>query len=173
MGRKLKLDTRLDLFAATPPLESLKAIVSICASHQWTEEPFMIMSVDIKRAYFYAKARRAVYIEIPQEDREAGDEWKVGKLNLSLYGTRDAAQNWAAEYTATLCNAGFVVGRASPCNFHHPEWKVCTTVHGDDFTATGPETGLLKMRKALEGRHECKTDLLGPNTNKKSGSSTG
>ena len=68
MGRELKLDTRLDIVAATPPLESLKAIVSICASHQWTEDPFMIMSVDIKRAYFYAKARRAVYIEIPQED---------------------------------------------------------------------------------------------------------
>ena len=114
MGRELKLDNRLDLFAATPPLESLKAIVSLCASRQNERKPFMMMSVDIKRAYFYAKARRPVYIEIPEEDREAGDEQRVGRLNLSLYGTRDAAQNWAAEYTATLCGAGFVTGRASP-----------------------------------------------------------
>ena len=54
-----------------------------------------MMSIDVKRAYFYAPARRPVYIEIPIEDYEDGDEMMVGKLNLSLYGTRDAAQNWA------------------------------------------------------------------------------
>ena len=41
---------------------------------------------------FCASAQREVYIEIPIEDREAGDEGMVGKLNLSVYGTRDAAR---------------------------------------------------------------------------------
>ena len=63
--------------------------------------------IDIKRAYFYAKARRPVFIEIPTEDREEGDEGMVGQLQLSLYGTRDAAQNWAAEYTSFLRSLGF------------------------------------------------------------------
>ena len=53
----------------------------------------MILSVDVKRAYFYAKSTRPVYVEIPIEDYEPGDTHKVGKLNLSLYGTRDAAQH--------------------------------------------------------------------------------
>ena len=71
-------------------------------------------SIDIKRAYFYAPVRREVYIKIPAEDFEVGDEGRVARLRLSLYGTRDAAQNWAAEYTKQLEKIGFVKGCASP-----------------------------------------------------------
>ena len=58
----------------------------------------MILSVDVKRAYFYAKSTRPVYVEIPIEDYEPGDEHNVGKLNLSRYGTIDAAKNWTTTY---------------------------------------------------------------------------
>ena len=47
--------------------------------------------IDVRRAYFYADATREIYIELPKEDYEEG---KVGKLRKSMYGTRDAAQNW-------------------------------------------------------------------------------
>ena len=97
VGREIKRDQRFDLFAATPPLESFKMIVSICASNQSQANPYRIMTADIKRAYFSAKARRPIFIEIPVEDQEEGDEHRVGKLNFSLHGTRDAAQNWQAE----------------------------------------------------------------------------
>ena len=66
-----------------------------------------LAAIDIKRAYFYAPARRPIFIEIPREDREPGDEHRIGRLNLSLYGTRDAALNWTAEYTRTLNKLGF------------------------------------------------------------------
>ena len=52
-----------------------------------------MMAADVRHAYFYAKVSRPVYIEIPAEDWEPGDEMIIAKLNLSLYGTRDAAQN--------------------------------------------------------------------------------
>ena len=58
--------------------------------------------IDIKRAYVHAPARRPVYIEIPIEDWEPGDEGKVARLDLSLYETRDAAQNWTRAYTEFL-----------------------------------------------------------------------
>ena len=93
VGRETKTDSRLDLFAATPPWESLRMICSMCASNEDTQDPYRIMSVDVRRAYSYAKATRPVYIEIPIEDFEPGDEGKVARLNLSLYGTRDDAQN--------------------------------------------------------------------------------
>ena len=98
VGREIKKDKRNDLFAATPPLESLRFLLSICASHQKSRRPddnHIIMVNDVKRAYFYAKATRPIYVEIPAEDKEEGDESMVAMLNLSLYGTRDAAQNWA------------------------------------------------------------------------------
>ena len=102
VGREIAKDKRDDLFAATPPLESLKAIISICASHQVGGSPYRVMAVDVKRAYFYAPATRPIFIHIPAEDREPGDEGKVAQLNLSLYGTRDAAFNWTKTYTKSL-----------------------------------------------------------------------
>ena len=96
VGRELKLDSRLDLFAATPPLEAIRIICSLCGINQYGQQPYPIMTVDVKRAYFYARSRRPVYIETPIEDFEPGDEHMVGRLNLSLCGTRDAAENWDA-----------------------------------------------------------------------------
>ena len=74
VGRELKMDSRLNLFAATPPSEVLRLVCSVCANSQGGRRPYRIMTVDVKRAYFYARARRPMYIEIPIEDFEAGDE---------------------------------------------------------------------------------------------------
>ena len=168
VGRELKKDRRDDLFAATPPLESLRMILSICASNQreyQRERNFIVMSNDIKRAYFYAPATRPIFIKIPNEDWEDGDDDRVGQLNLSLYGTRDAALNWSKTYSDVLENVGFVKGRASPCNFFHPSRQVSVTVHGDDFTSTGPEAELRWLDRQLRTRFEVKTEFLGPGEN--------
>ena len=81
------------MFSPTPPLEVVKMLVAKCAKGQRKANPKRVGLVDVSRAYFYAKCKRPLYIEIPMEDWEAGDEERVGRLNLSLYGTRDAAQN--------------------------------------------------------------------------------
>ena len=57
VGRELAKVKRDDLFAGTPPLESLKAVISKCASRQDGRRPFRLLSVDVKRAYFYAQQR--------------------------------------------------------------------------------------------------------------------
>ena len=162
VGRELKMDNRLDLFAATPPLETLRMICSICANNQGGQRPYRVLSIDVKRAYFYAKASRPVYIEIPIEDYVEGDEDKVGKLCLSLYGTRDAAQNWAREYSNTLKALGFRIGQASPCNFQHEEKEISMTVHGDDFTATGPSESLAWLETKMRESYDIKAETLGP-----------
>ena len=57
VGREIKMDERPDLFAATPPLESLRYVVSLCASSQCREDPHRLLAIDVKRAYFYAPVR--------------------------------------------------------------------------------------------------------------------
>ena len=52
VGGEIKKDRRDDLFAATPPLESLRMLLSICASSQGNMDEaknFVVMSNDIKR----------------------------------------------------------------------------------------------------------------------------
>ena len=97
------------------------------------------MAVDVKRAFFYAPARREIFIEIPMEDWEPGDETMVAKLDLSFDGTRDAAQNWTEEYTKKLVDLGFTAGVATPCHFLHKEKELFVIVRGGDFTVVGPD----------------------------------
>ena len=162
VGREIKTDERPDLFAATPPLESLKYVLSLCASTEEGPEPHRILSVDVKRAYFYAPAKRPIFIELPVEDRHPGEEDMVAQLNLSLYGTRDAAQNWTQEYTRALKAAGFTTGKTSPCNFYHKATGMALSVHGDDFIVSGTEAALEWLKEFFQTRWDVKSTILGP-----------
>ena len=150
VGREIKTDARPDLFAATPPLESLRYVASLCASSQSRRNPHRILTIDVKRAYFYAPVRRPIFIELPAEDRLEGEGDLVAQLNLSVYGTRDAAKNWTCEYTRALSELGFTAGRASPCIFWNKERDLHLTVHGDDFTVSGPEKQLEWLARNLK-----------------------
>ena len=94
-AREFKSDDRPELYAGTPPLEALKAIISIAANHK---ETFSIMHIDVSRAYFHAKAQRPVLIRLPAEDRMGTDAGKIGLMKKSMYGTRDAASNWERDW---------------------------------------------------------------------------
>ncbi len=62
----IKKEKREDLFAATPPQEEKKVLCSPFASM-----PGMCLDfTDGMRAYFHAKARRDVYVELPKEDHQ-------------------------------------------------------------------------------------------------------
>ena len=54
---------------------------------------------DVSRAFFHANATRDVYVQLLDEEKAEGEEGMCSKLNISMYGTRDAAQNWQAEFS--------------------------------------------------------------------------
>jgi hypothetical protein len=137
-------------------------LISHCAQNQQEVNPVRLATIDIKRAYFYAKARRDVYVKIPDEDMEPGDENRVAKLRLSLYGTRDAAQNWAREYGSHLCSIGFEKGKASPCNFYHKERGIRLTCHGDDFFVAASLKSIEWLIREMKKKYELKSQILGP-----------
>ena len=136
---------RPELYAATPPSECLRMLISKMAS----KEGMRMLYADVSRAYFYAKAVRPVYVELPEEDKEPGDQNKCGRLVMIMYGTRDAAINWSDEYTKTLVKDGYKQGRANPCQFGHPSKKVAVMVHGDDFGTAGSDESLKSTSMTL------------------------
>ena len=73
---------------------------------------FMIL--DVKRAHFYARAIREVYITMPKEDPSFDVADPTAVLLQSLDGTQDAAANWEAQYASTVEQLGFV--RARSCH---------------------------------------------------------
>jgi len=115
---------RDDLFAPTPPLEALKMMISTAVTEGigykkgQHKSGMKLALIDIRRAYFHAAARREVYVELLEGDREEG---MCGRLLKLMYGTRDAAQNWMECYSTVMRELGFRVDKASPCMFYHEE----------------------------------------------------
>ena len=56
-----KTDNRTDLFAATPPLEALKLLISMCMMegigwNQGEDKRMTLDFIDVRRAYFHARS---------------------------------------------------------------------------------------------------------------------
>ena len=159
VAQELNQSKRDDIFAATPPLEALKLVLSVLASTR-RQKYWKLDSIDIKRAYFHAKAKRDIYVRLPAEDHQDG---MCGKLVKAMYGTRDAASNWAAAYMEFMTNQGFAVGKVTPCLFWHKDRQLIVETHGDDFTNIGTEDNLdwfkSSIKKTFEFKHKAR---LGP-----------
>jgi hypothetical protein len=140
VAKEIKRDEREDLFAATPPLEAKKHLFSLWASMEEMRLDF----IDVTRAYFRARARREVHVDLPQEDHEEG---ACGKLGKAMYGTRDAAKNWEVEYTDMMKGTKFNQGAYSAFVFYHEERNIRAVVHGDDFALWGKEHGSQMVRE--------------------------
>eukprot|EP00973_Karenia_brevis_P017402 2386238-Karenia_brevis.AAC.1 len=98
----------------------MKVIISIAATrNQEGRIDKQIMINDISRAYFYAPSEKPTFVEICKEDFEPGDEEKCGELQVSMYGTRQAAQNWQSCVINLMERNGFVSAKSSPCMFWH------------------------------------------------------
>ena len=89
------------LFAATPPLEVMKLLLSTLASGNRDER---LMVADVKRAYFHAKCKRLTYVQPPPEDIGPGEENMRGGLNCSMYGTRCGSELVRRVRGETFCN---------------------------------------------------------------------
>ena len=142
-----KTHARPELHAPTPPLEALKVALSEIATG--TRRGKVVALVDVRRAYYYAPARRKVFVELPPEDHQPGDERMCGLLRYSLYGSRDAAQNWEEELAATLNSLKLTRFSACSCVWrgHIKGEDILATVHGDVITIGGE-------RSAVEFLHQ-------------------
>ena len=169
MAKQFKTSNDPDLFAATPPLEALKIIISLAATRdrRYGKLNKKIIVNDVSRAYFYARSDAPTFVEICEEDWEPGDESRCGELNVSMYGTRQAAQNWQRCVTEVLTKNGFRQARSSPCIFSHPEKDIATMVHGDDFVSAGTENALRWMQKIVKAAFEISTTIIGPESRDK------
>ena len=106
----------MGLFAATPPFEALRLLLSHAASYG---DPSSISArgdrsamrhcrslliADVSRAFFEAPAKRDLCVELPEEAWAAGETVTdtVGMLKASMYGTRDASMNWQEEVSKCM-----------------------------------------------------------------------
>ena len=115
----------------------------------------MVMGVfDISRAHFMPKCQRELYVELPEEDRQPGEEDHVGRLNRGMYGFRDASNAWMKDWQNLLAEGGYQVGLANPALFYNEAEFSRGAVHGDDFYVLGPVQAVDKMKELLGSKYQ-------------------
>ena len=116
-----------DLFAGTPPLEGVRLLLSEAAIVDDGEVGEKVVVVaDVKKAFYEALAKRAMAMELPEEDltEEERLEGIVGELELAMPGTRDAANSWQEELAKWGKTVGFERSKWSPCLYSDVERRV-------------------------------------------------
>lgn len=163
VGKEFNTGPMDGLFAATPPIEALRSLVSEAATLEVDDDDKVMEVDDVSRAFFEADVKRDVCIESPEEDVEDDERGQdlVGHLKKSLYGTRDAAMNWQEEIAKLLVADGFIRGKYNPCLYHHAGRKIRTLVHGDDFVTVGGRKAVKAFNKLLRSRFDIKSFVIG------------
>ena len=146
------------LFSAMSPLEEVKLVISEAASSN--QKGTVLLVIDVRRAYFHARVKRRVYIELPEGDGGGPGSRQCGLLRKSLYVTRDVAQNWECELGGFLEEFGLRKGQASMCLYSEEARGIGASVHDDDVTVKASwEKGEWLIRK-LKERYEIKTQMI-------------
>ena len=151
---------REDLFAATPPWELKKLLMSQAAFRGDGKKRKMLL-IDVKKAHLNPECKDEVYVELPEEVGAGPDQ--VGKLEYWLYGFRPAAAAWENHYAGKLQSVGFRRGAATPVAFYNEEKDINLVVHGDDFTFVGEDRSLTWVESHMKKWYEVKVRArLGP-----------
>ena len=104
-------------FAATPPIEALRALISHTMGGPKKKA---LMVCDVSRAFFCAPVQHEIYVELCEEAKKTVDDNNMcAKLRMSMYGTNAAAQDWQKKIQETMATLGFSIGKASPVLFCH------------------------------------------------------
>lgn len=109
VAKEIKMYNAPELFATTPPVESLKYLLRRVAR----DRAQSIMHVDVTRTYFYAVGTLVVCMRLTDEDHETHEHDMCGKLVGAMYSTHDAAQIWQRKCAETLEELGATTAKAS------------------------------------------------------------
>jgi hypothetical protein len=152
---------RDDLFAATPPLEGKRLLVSRAVTRRKDGRKRKLRFIDVKKAHLNPKCHEDVYIELPDESGKPKDV--CGKLRFWLYGFRKAASAWEDLYAEKFREAGFTRGRGCGVLFVHHLRDLQCVVHGDDFTFCGLQEDIEWITTLMKTWFEIKVRAtLGP-----------
>ena len=157
-------DIRENSFAGMPPIEVLKMLLSITMTADpevTTDDPLVLLLIDIKKAHAHPKAPGDIYIDLPPEDAAPG---MCAKLVHMLYGHRQAGAIWEQFYADIMVQKlGFVQGKSSPCLFSRADKLVRVFVHGDDFVVCARRSATFWFKDAIGEHMLCKDrGTIGP-----------
>ena len=162
-GRSTMGTSMAETFAATPPLEALKVLLSMAASQPGVprRKRKVLGFYDISRAHFHSEVRRKIYIIPPAEDEAITTG--LARLKRAMYGTKDAAQCFDSKASKSMNAIDYKPGVFNPCLYFAEQMESPAIRHGDDFVVLATREQQQTFEKDL-GEHLLvkKVGVLGP-----------
>ena len=139
-----------ETFAPTCRPETFRILLQLSAKQGHAMHQF-----DVKTAILHSPIEEEVYLEQPQEfvKRGSDEEKLVCRLNKSIYGLKQAANNWYKELANFILRQGFTRSRNDHCLFARSEAEDHTFILvcvDDIIVASRSMTVISDVKKALE-----------------------
>ena len=121
MAKDFKQVEGLYYFETFAPIcnpETVRILLQLSA-----KQGHVMHQLDVKTAFLDSPIEEEVYLEQPQEfvKRRSDGEKLVCRLNKSIYGLKQAANNWYKELANFLLRQGFTRSRNDHCLFARSE----------------------------------------------------
>ena len=139
-----------ETFAPTCRPETFRILLQLSAKQGHVMHQF-----DVKTAFLHSPIEEEVYLEQPQEFVKRGSDGEklVCRLNKSIYGLKQAANNWYKELANFLLRQGFTRSKNDHCLFARLEAEDHTFILvwvDDIIVASRSMTVVSDVKKALE-----------------------
>jgi len=112
---------------------------------------------DVKTAFLNAKLDKEMYIELPEGVKPEGLE-EMCRLNLALYGAKQARRLWGIKLDKELKEMGAVRSKVDPClyEWHHPvHGCIFILVYFDDLIVAGEKlAGVEAVKRSVSAKFE-------------------
>jgi len=135
-----------ETWAPVPNAATTRAIFAVAAANDWE-----IQHVDVKTAFLNGNMDKEMYIKLPDgvEDDYSGE---IFRLNLALYGTKQAGRLWGMKLDKELKEMGASPSSVYPCvyEWNHPvHGRVFILVYVDDRIVAGKSlAGVMAVKLA-------------------------
>jgi len=139
-------------WAPVPNAATTRAVVAVAAGNDREIHHFVV-----KTAFLNAKMYKEMYIKLP-DGVEDGDSAEIFRLNLALYGTKQAGRLWGMKLDKKHKEMGASRSPVDPCvyEWNHPvHGRVFILVYVDDLIVAGKSlAGVKAVESAVSGKFD-------------------
>jgi len=141
-----------ETWAPVPNAATTRALFAVSAAMGWK-----IHHVDVKTAFLNAKMDKKIYIKLPDGVEPEGLE-KTCRLDMALYGTKQAGRLLGIKLDKELQEMGAVRSKVVPClyKWHHPvHGCIFILVYVDDVIVAGEKVaGVEDVKRFVSSKFE-------------------
>ncbi|KAA0046028.1 gag/pol protein [Cucumis melo var. makuwa] len=125
--------------------KSIRILLSIATFYDYE-----IWQMDVKTAFLNDNLEVSIFMSQPKGFITQGQEQKVCKLNLSIYGLKQASRSWNIRFDTAIKSYGFDQNVNEPCVYKkiNKEKVAFLVLYVDDILLIGNDVGYLTDVKA-------------------------